>query len=278
MSLPVDEISGFLTSNGLEMIPFQGADSAYGYRENEPVFAFIADQGDGSMAFHNAMNLYWATAEYISKPWCLIMVTGTPMMPHNRQMLDNLSTQFNIRLIEGPQEGEVLEEVTSQLDDLTAIMHRYVEDVSNKSASLGGSMRLWKHEKPFLEDVIPVEVKLGDLSIYEENGQFTPNRTTVPLTAVSGEAEIEGILPRLVHSEPHLVFFTEHRNLPVVFKLELGENPEVTLRFEADKGNLIEATSFESLVTAFKSTGEISLNDHNTGESVFNLRVKRHVE
>ena len=200
MSLPVDEISGFLTSNGLEMIPFQGADSAYGYRENEPVFAFIADQGDGSMAFQNAMNLYWATAEYISKPWCLIMVTGTPMMPHNRQMLDNLSTQFNIRLIEGPQEGEVLEEVTSQLDDLTAIMHRYVGDVSNKSASLGGSMRLWKHEKPFLEDVIPVEVKLGDLSIYEENGQFTPNMTTVPLTAVSGEAEIYGILPRLWHS------------------------------------------------------------------------------
>jgi hypothetical protein len=278
MSLPIDEVSGYLTSNGLKLISFQGADSAYGYRENEPVFAIIADQGDGSMAFQNAMNLYWATAEYISKPWCLIMVMGAPMIPHHRQMLDNLSTQFNIRLIEGPQEGEVLEEVMSQLDDLVAIMHRYVGNVSDKSASLGGSMRLWKEEKPFLEDVIPVEVKLGDLSIYEENGRLAPNRTTVPLTAVSGEAEIEALLPRLVQSEPHFVFFTEHRNLPVIIKLELCKNPKLTLRFEADKGNLIEATSFESLVTSFKLTGKISFNDPNTGESVFSLSVRQHVE
>ena len=278
MTLPVDEISDYLTSNGLEIITFQGVDSAYGYRENEPVFTFIADQGDGSIMFHNAMNLYWAMAEYISKPWCLIMVTRTPMMPHNRQMLDNLSTQYNIRLIEGPQEGEIMDEVRFQLDDLVAIMHRYVGDVSNKTASLGEAMRLWKDEKPFLEDVIPVEVKLGDLFIYEENGRLAPNRTTVPLTAVSSGAEIDGVLPRLVQSEPHLVFFTEHRNLPVVIKLELGETPKLTLRFEADKGNLIEATSFESLVTAFKSTRGISFNDPNTGEIIFNLRVRKHVE
>ena len=278
MTLPVDEISDYLTSNGLELIPFQGADSAYGYRENEPVFAFIADQGDGSMAFHKAMNLYWATAEYISKPWCLIMVTGTPMMPHNRQMLNNLSTQYNIRLIEEPRKDEVMAEVRSQLDNITSLMHRYAGDVSDQSASLGRSMRLWKAEKPFLEDVFSVEVNLGNLFIYEENGRLAPNRTTVPLTAVSGDAMIEGILPRLVQTEPYLVFFTEHRNLPIVFKLELGEDPKLTVRFEADKGNLIEATSFESLVTAIKSTGEISFDNPNSGERVFGLMVKRHVE
>jgi hypothetical protein len=278
MTLPVHEISDYLTSNRLRVIPFQGSDLAYGYRENEPVFAFISDQGDGSMAFHNAMNLYWATSEYISKPWCLIMVTRTPMMPQNRRMLNNLSTQYNISLIEEPREGEIMADVISQLDDLTAIMNRYIGDVPDKSATLERSMRLWKEEKPFLEDVFPVEVKLGNLSIYEENCRMTPNRTTVPLIAVSGDYMIEGILPRLVQTEPNLVFFTEHRNLPIVFKLELGEVSELTVRFEADKGNLIEATSFESLVTAIKSTGEISFNNPNSGESVFNLRVKRHVE
>ena len=278
MTLPVDEISDYLASNGLGMIPFQGTYSAYGYRKNEPVFAFITDQGDGSNAFHNAMNLYWAPAEYISKPWALIMVTGTPMMPHNRQILNNLSTQYNIRLIEEPLEDEVMTEIRSQLDNLTVIMHRYVEDISNKSASLGRAMRLWKAEKPVLVDVIPVEVKLGNLSIYEEKGRLGPNRTTVPLTVDSGDDVIEGMLPRLVKTEPNLVFFTEHRNLPVVLKLELGEDPVLTVRFEADKGNLIEATNFESLVTAIKSTGEILFNNPNSGESVFNLRVKKHVE
>ena len=139
-------------------------------------------------------------------------------------------------------------------------------------------MRLWKAEKPFQEDVIPVEVNLGNLFIYEENGRLAPNRTTVPLTAVSGDATLEGILPRLIQTEPYLVFFTEHRNLPIVFKLELGVDPKLTVRFEADKGNLIEATSFESLVTAIKSTGEISFDNPNSGERVFGLMVKRHVE
>ena len=81
MSLPSDEIHAYLTSNGLEVIRFQGADLSYGYRENEPAFAFIHDEGDGSMAFQKAMGLYWATAEYISKPWCLVMVTALPMLP-----------------------------------------------------------------------------------------------------------------------------------------------------------------------------------------------------
>ncbi len=274
MSLPSDEIHAYLTSNGLEVIPFQSADLSYGYRENEPVFAFIHDEGDGSMAFQKAMGLYWATAEYISKPWCLIMVTALPMMPHNRQMLDNLGAQYNIRLLEKPIDGAILDVVTEQLAHLTSIMHRYVENnASYPSLSLRGSMRTWKSEKPALEDVVQVEIERGDLTIYEENGKMVPNRTTVPLTVTSGEAEIEGVLLRLVQSEPHLVFYTEHRNLPSVFRLDLGDQ-KLTLRFEADKANLIEATSFESLVTAFKSKHEITFSDPNSGQTVFNVRSR----
>ncbi len=265
-----------MTSNGLERIPFQGADIAYGYRENEPVFAFIQDRGDGSMAFHKAMGLYWATAEYISKPWCLIMVTALPMMPHNRQMLDNLGTQYNIQLLETPQNGAILDVVTEQLGHLTSMMYRYIDpNASNPSTSLGDSIRTWKAEKPALEDVTLVDVELGGLSIYEENGKMAPNRTTVPLTVTSGESEIEGVLPRLVQSDPHMVFYTEHRHLPSVFRLDMGADQTLTMRFEADKANLIEATSFESLVTAFKSKHEITFSDPNSGQTVFNVRARR---
>ena len=276
MALPSAEIHAYLTSNGLELIPFHGPDMAYGYRENEPVFAFIQDGGDGSMAFHIAMGLYWATAEYIRKPWCLVMVTELPMMFHNRQMLDNLGAQYNIRLLETPQDGAIIEVVTEQLGHLISIMHRYIDlNASNPSTSLGDSIRAWKAEKPVLEDVTPVEVERGNLSIYEEKGKMTPNRTTVPLTVTSGEAEIQGVLPRLVQSEPYLVFYTEHRNLPAVFRLDLGDTQTLTMRFEADKANLIEATSFESLVTAFKSKREITFSDPNSGLTVFNVRARR---
>lgn len=273
MSLPVDEISQYLSSKGLQLIPFHGVDHAYGYRENEPVFAFIADKGDSSMAFHNAMNLYWATAEFISRPWCLVMVTGSPMMPHNRQMLDNLASQYNIRLIEAPEGPQVLDEVKTQLDGLTSMMTRYISNHSKPSTSLGESIRVWKNDKPVIEDTFHVEVELGDITIYQENGVLTPNRTTVPLTVTSGESEVEGVLPRLIQAEPHMLFYTEHRNLPVVFRIELGETPCLTLRFEADKGNIIEATSFENLVTAFKAKRILSFTDPNTGRMVFRLRL-----
>ncbi len=264
----------YLTNNGLQLIPFHSADQAWGYRENEPVLAFINDPTDGTMGFQNAMNMYWATAEYISKPWCLFMVTGEPMMPHQKGMLENLTVQYNIQLHEKPSEDDVRIGVKAQLDKLVSIMHRYIpEGASNPSKALGDSMKGWKDEKPALEDVFEVNVSLGDLSIYEENGELVPSRTTVPLTVTSGDVEIEGMLPRLIQSNP-LIFYTEHRNLPTVFTIDLGKNT-FTARFEADKGNLIEATSYESMMNCFKSDGELSFIDPNTGETVFNLSVTR---
>ncbi len=272
MTVLTGELAEYLINNGLELIPFHGVDQAWGYRENEPVFAFISDPSDGSMAFQNAMSLYWATAEYISRPWCLFMSTGAPMMPHHRQMLDNLSVEYNIMILESPSQDELLGLVKTQLSRLASTMKRYIKsDAKNPFLSFSESIRGWKDHKPVLEEVTKVEVKIGDLTQYEVDGHLVPSRTTVPLTVQSGDFSIEGILPRLILADP-LVFYTEHRNLPIVFKLDLGENT-FTTRFEADKGNLIEASSYESLITAFKSTGEISFTDQNTGEKVFNLSV-----
>jgi hypothetical protein len=274
MTVLTGELAEYLASNSLELIPFHGVDQAWGYRENEPVFAFISDPSDGSMAFQNAMSLYWATAEYISRPWCLFMITGSPMMPHHRQMLVNLATQYNIKLLESPSQEELLALVRAQLIGLTSIMNRYIEPgAENPSESFGESIREWKEQKPVLEEITSVEIKVWDLSQYAENGLLVPSRITVPLTVQSGGSSIEGILPRLIQEEP-LVFYTEHRNLPIVFNLDFGKKT-LTTRFEADKGTLIEASSYESLITAFKSTGEISFIDQNTGNSVFDLSVNR---
>lgn len=274
MTAPPGELAEYLTSNCLDLIPFHGVNHAWGYRENEPVFAFISDPSDGSMVFQNAMSLYWATAEYISRPWCLFMVTGAPMIPHHRQMLDNLAIQYNIKLLESPTDDELLGLVKAQLSDLTRVMTRYIgSEAENQSADLGESIKSWKEAKPVLEEVTTVDIIVGDLSQYQENGELVPSRTTVPLTVQSNNASIEGILPRLVQAEP-LIFYTEHRNLPIVFNLDL-ESKTLTTRFEADKGNLIEAFSYESLMIAFKSEGELSFIDQNTGNTVFDLSVIR---
>jgi hypothetical protein len=267
-------LEDYLSSNGLRKIPFQKVDQAWGYRENEPVFAFIHDPSDGSTSFQNAISLYWATAEYISRPWCLVFSTETPMMSHHNQMLQKLAAQYRIIVHESPSDEALLKSVNAQLSDLTRIMARYIDsNAENPLVSLGGSINEWKEKKPVLEEVTEVEIILGDLSQYEENGVLAPSRTTVPLSVQSGKALIEGVLPRLIQVDP-VIFYTEHRNLPIVFKLDICEGT-FTSRFEADKSNLIEATNYESLITAFKSSGEVSFIDQNTGKNLFDLSVIR---
>lgn len=267
-------IDEYLSSNGLMKIAFHVVDQAWGYREKEPVFAFINAPADGSMSFQNALSLYWATAEYISRPWCLIMTTEAPMMSHHKQMLDNLGFQYRILVHETPSETQLHESVKSQLSELTQVMNRYIDpEDKNPSLSLGESIRGWRTQKPVFEEEYKVDIKLGDLSQYEVNGVLAPSRTTVPLTVQSGPHFVEGILLRLIQTDP-LVFYTEHRNLPIVLRVDIGEKT-FTTRFEVDKSNLIEASSYESLMTAFKSREGISFIDQNTGKNVFDLSVFR---
>ena len=110
---------------------------------------------------------------------------------------------------------------------------------------------------------------MGNLDIYKEKGELVPSRKTIPLTASTGKTRIEGILPRLISIKDGLFFDTEHRNLPMVFKLILCDSSRLVLRYEADKGNIVEATSFWSLYQCFFSTGRLAFIELNTGDILF---------
>ncbi len=265
-----DELQEYLTSNGLHPLKFHGVDHAWGYRENEPVFVFIIDSKNG---FQDAMNLYWSTAEFISRPWCLIMGSKTPMNPGDKRILDNLASRYHIRVLENPSQDRFMTVVKEELSTLTSIMSRYIQpDSDNPSVSLGESINAWKDEGYFHKEIHSVSVDVGNLAIYEKSGELVPNRVTVPLTVHAGGEEIEGILLRLIQMDPP-IFHTEHRNLPMVLSINLG-NHSFTTRFETDKGNLVEATSYETLMRAFKCLKEISFINPNTSLSVFHLRKK----
>lgn len=263
----------YLETNGLHPITYHNLNHAWGYRENEPVFAFILDPGDGSLGFQDAMNLYWATAGFISKPWCLIMVIQAPMKPRNKQILNNLASRYNIQILEDPSPQRVMRVVKQELTTLTSLMSRYIQPgTENPSVSLAESIKSWKGEPVVHLETHNVSVETLNLELYETQGELLPSRGTIPLTAQSGEEEIEGILFRLIQNHPP-VFHTEHRNLPVVLSINLGKQV-FTTRFEADKGSLIEAAGYESLMRAFKCLDEISFINPNTGLPVFQMRKK----
>ena len=265
MDSPIDVINEYLLQKGLERIEFHGTDHSWGFRENEPVIALIANR-DGGAAFQAVMSLYWASAEYIVKPWCLF-ISVEDMAPHQRQMIDNLSSQFNIKMV---PIDVLFESVKAQLDDLVKILEAYVPEGSQEPLiDLGKSVRRWREEKPASECSFNIEIAVGNLDVYKEGDQLTPSRKTIPLTVSAGEPRIDGVLPRLVNVDDGYFFDTEHRNLPMVFRLFIGDSARLVLRFEADKCNMIEATSFWSIYRGFLSTGRLAFIEPNTGDILF---------
>jgi len=268
MDPPLEAVDNFLREKGLDRIEFHGTDHAWGFRENEPIIALIA-KGDAGMAFQAAMSLYWASAEYIPKPWCLFITVDNIALPH-RQMLDNLASQYNIQLV---SEKDLIELVKGNLENLLRLLDVYVpEESDNPIMALGESVRQWREEKPVNEYSFKVDVETGNLDIYKENGELVPSRKTIPLTASTGKARIEGILLRLIGVKGGLFFDTEHRNLPMVFKLDIGDSSKIVLRFEADKGNIVEATSFWTLFQSFTHTKRLAFIEPNTGDILFSCR------
>lgn len=265
MPSPIEKLDNYLQEKGLTRTEFQGTSYAWGFRENEPIIASINEKAPG-LAFQSIMSLYWASADYITKPWCLL-IEAENIPSHQRSMLDNLASQYNIQQV---SENTLLDTATEQLDYLVSILKKYIpENTENPLKALGESIKNWRQEKPANEYSYKVKIETGNLDIYKENNELTPNRKTIPLTATSGKNRIESILPRLVEAEKNLVFDTEHRNLPMVYKLIIGEDSRLVTRFEADKGNIIEATGFWELYHAFNESKRLAFIEPNTGDILF---------
>ena len=264
MKPAVEELNSFLLGNGMKAIQFHGTDYAWGFREDEPIIALIV-KSDGGEAFQAAMSVYWASAEYIAKPWCLFIIADVE--PHQRQLLESLAKQYNIETV---LTENLLSKAKEQLRRFTRILDVYIPEYSkDQLISLGESIKRWRDEKPVKEHSFKVQVETGNLDIYKENGELVPSRKTIPLTAKSGDSSIEGILPRLMSVDGGLYFDTEHRNLPMVFKLRVSDSSSLVLRFETDKSNLTEATSFWGLFKDFTRTNRLAFIEPNTGDILF---------
>jgi hypothetical protein len=262
----INAIESLLLKNGLHRIEFNGTDYSWGFRENEPIISILLSQNDGT-TYQKAMRLYWATADYVAKPWCLL-ITLDNLAQNHIDLLENISKQYNISLT---KRNELLSSISIQLVALTSILREYIPQCTvNPLKELGESVKSWKEDKPVKEYNYEVNIRTGNLEIYKENEVLVPSRITIPLMVTANETRIEGILPRLVNIDKGLFFDTEHRNLPMAFKMRIGNTSELTLRFEADKSNINEATIFWSLYQEFMRTNRLLFIEPNTGDTLFN--------
>jgi hypothetical protein len=105
---------------------------------------------------------------------------------------------------------------------------------------------------------------------------LAPSRKVVPLEITAGDTVFEGALIRLIEADiGHLLFSTEHRNLPFTFRLCLAKialTGSISLWFDADKSNPTQATVFWGLASAANEAGELRLSGPNGDVASFSIK------
>jgi hypothetical protein len=89
-----------------------------------------------------------------------------------------------------------------------------------------------------------------------------PSRKVVPLEVTNGDASFEGALMRLTEAQGGtLLFSTEHRNYPFIFRLsarEGGGDSTLNLWFDVDKSNIPQTLRFRELVEGVLSSKSVT--------------------
>ena len=240
---------------------FMGADQAWLIREDEPVFTFILDDGDGGRGFLETLGLYWGSADYMAKPlFHYLVLVGGALNPEHRDMLVSISTQYRVRVLMEPSTTELGSLVEEDVARLSRVMSRYSD---GSLPSLVRSIRGWGETKPrFRQSLVCGAVyDPADLAVFSEGGSLGPSRRTVPCILEARGVALESVLPRLVEAGGALRFSTEHRNLPVVLEFTLGPESSLTLGYEAEKGNLFQAFEFEEWLASAAECGHVRLVD-----------------
>ena len=90
-----------------------------------------------------------------------------------------------------------------------------------------------------------------------------PSRKVVPVEVTGGDASFEGALMRLTEAKGEdLLFSTEHRNYPFIFRLsapEGGGDSTFDFWFDVDKSNIPQALRFRELVEGVVSSKAAAL-------------------
>jgi hypothetical protein len=261
--------------HGFTVGSFMGADQAWLIRDGEPAFTFIIDDNNGGRGFTETLNLYWGSADYVSKPlYHFLVLTGGALNVEQGAMMGSLASQYRVRALLGLSVDELGRVIDEDVARLARVMRRYCDGTI---PSLVRSVRTWAEKNPEFKKGLRCEAAYEpeDLTIFGEGGSLKPSRRTVPCSLEAGGVTLESVLPRLVDAGGCLRFSTEHRNLPFTLEFTLrGGSSSLTLRYEPGKGNLFQAYEFEEWLAAAIEYRNVKLVDSQSSRVLveFSLR------
>jgi len=241
---------------------FMGADQAWLFRDGEPVFTFIIDDGDGGKGFTETLSLYWGSADHIAKPlFHFLVLAGGALNPEHRTMMDSLASQYRVKVLTEPSALELEGLIDAEVADLLRVMDRYCDGTV---ASLRRSVAAWADERPRVGACLRCESEYDParLHVFAEGGSLRPSRMAVPCSLETPGVALESVLLRLVEAGQSLRFSSEHRNLPLTVDFVLGEGGSaLSFLYEPEKGNLAQAYQFEEFLASATAGGVVRLLD-----------------
>ena len=255
-------LRGLGEAYGFAVGGFMGADQAWLFRDGEPVFTFIVDDGDGGRGFTETLSLYWGSADHIAKPlFHFLLLAGGALNPEHRAMMDSLASQYRVTMLTEPSAQELKRLVDAEVADLLKVMSRYC---GGTVPSLRRSVAAWADERPRVRVSLRCEPEydLAHLQVFAEGGSLRPSRMAVPCSLEAPGVTLESIMLRLVEIGDVLRFSSEHRNLPLTVDFTLGGGGSaLSFLYEPEKGNLAQAYRFEEFLASAAGGGVVRLLD-----------------
>ena len=238
----------------------------------KPVFTFTVEETDPTMIFAGA--LQWAGSSTEPRSWMHIYV----FLGGSLEAPADLPLPSNIKIYDSQGIASLPNDLEKMTAHMVQLLSRY-GDLSNgitfkESVELATHIAEgWPRGKPNIRLSYRASARLGDgLFLFAsgneddegaEKPSLKPSRNVVPLEVVSGGANFEGALMRLIEAEDgRLLFSTEHRNYPFILRLKAAERggpSTLDLWFDADKSNVPQALEFSALIEAVESSKLVRL-------------------
>jgi len=258
---------GFHIEEGYTSPEGDTADEAWLLNEKQkPIITFSVEPDPVQLM---ATALQWTGSSTEPKSWrhLCILTADAPPLPEFPDQLHGGDKPAILRRLE-----EITQKMTELLrtftDDepggsLPDTVRRLAAITASWPKEMWASRLTLKTRTAFDPDCLSLFAAETEEDDEAETPVLQPSRKVVPLDVIGGDTTFEGALMRLIEAnDGHLLFSTEHRNYPFIFRLATpmdGGESKLDLWFDVDKSNIPQALRFRELLDGITSTKQAAL-------------------
>ena len=233
----------------------------------KPALIFSIEEAD-TMRLATSI-LHWAGSSTEPKSWMQVCV----LMNGSADAFSSFPLPNNVKVYDRRTLATLSRDLEGLITRMVRLLRFYIDDETGVSTS-GEVKRISQLAAEWPQGMWSSRLSLKAQTVFEEGVYMfaaenmeddetevpvlKPSRKVVPVEVIGGDTSFEGALIRLIEAQDgNLLFSTEHRNYPSIFRLsarESGGDSTLDLWFDVDKSNIPQALRFRELVEGIMSS------------------------